>query len=94
MRRAFAMNCGIHGRRERPERAQRGGKLPLAKWPVRRPANWIERVNQSLPRQALDQLRVSVERGRPLGDLDWVQATAKRLNLDFTLRGPGRPKGA
>lgn len=73
-------------------RLHRSADLPLTPWPVRRPANWIERVNRKLDREALEKLRVSVERGRPLGDPDWVQATAQRLDLGFTLRGPGRPK--
>jgi putative transposase len=73
-------------------RLQRSGDLPLATWPVRRPTDWIERVNRVLPREALQQLRECVQRGRPLGDAAWVQATAERLGLEFTLRGPGRPK--
>ena len=32
-----------------------------------------------------------VNRGRPWGDSRWVQTTARRLGLQFTLRGPGRP---
>jgi len=66
--------------------------LPLAKWAVRRPADWTARVNRSLTRETLGQLRECVQRGRPLGDPSWVQATADRLGLGFTLRGPGRPR--
>ncbi len=64
----------------------------LAKWPVTRPANWSERVNRSLPGAALDQLRECVQRCRPLGDPSWIQTTATRLGLEFTLRRSSRPK--
>ncbi|MCI0334692.1 MAG: transposase [Planctomycetes bacterium] len=74
------------------QRLHRAATLPLAKWPVTRPTDWLQRVNRSLPGQALAQLRECVQRGRPLGDPTWVQATAARLDLAFTLRGPGRPK--
>jgi putative transposase len=73
-------------------RQHRAARLPLAKWPVSRPVDWLRRVNRNLRDDALAQLRECVQRGRPLGDPDWVQATAKRLHLDFTLRGPGRPR--
>jgi putative transposase len=73
-------------------RLQRNSDLPLAAWPIRRPPDWIERVNRNLERSKLEELRVCVQRGRPLGEADWASKTAARLGLDFTLRGPGRPK--
>lgn len=66
--------------------------VPLANWPVRRPTDWLTRVNRVLAADQLDQLRESVQRGRPLGEADWVASTAKRLGLEHTLRSPGRPK--
>jgi putative transposase len=73
-------------------RLQRARDLPLAAWPLRRPADWLVRVNRRLPSEALRQVRESVQRGRPLGDADWVRETATRLDLRHTLRGPGRPR--
>jgi putative transposase len=73
-------------------RLHQANSLPLAEWPVERPGDWLRRVNRNLREQALAQLRECVQRGRPLGDPAWVQATAHRLHLGFTLRGPGRPK--
>jgi putative transposase len=73
-------------------RGQRTASLPLVRWPIRRPRDWIERVNRSLTGETLKQLRECAHRGRPLGNANWVLATAARLGLDFTLRGPGRPK--
>jgi putative transposase len=73
-------------------RAQRGKGLPLTEWPIRRPPNWLERVNRNLQPKSLVQLRECVQRGRPLGEAAWVRRTAERLGLEFTLRGPGRPR--
>ncbi len=73
-------------------RLQRKTDLPLCKWPLRRPANWLDTVNRTLQPATLIQLRQCAQRGRPWGDASWVQATAARLGLEFTLRGPGRPK--
>jgi putative transposase len=65
---------------------------PVAAWPVDRPADWVERVNEPLPAELTADLRTSVNRGRPFGEADWVAATAERLGLTHTLRGPGRPR--
>ena len=73
-------------------RRRRPPDLPLTEWPVRRPADWIARVNRGLTPDVLTSLRECVQRGRPLGEPSWVQATADRLGLGFTLRGPGRPR--
>jgi putative transposase len=54
--------------------------------------NWVADVNEPLAKQDLELVRTSVNRGRPLGPSEWVQATARRLGLEFTLRNPGRPK--
>ena len=43
-------------------------KAILSPWPVRRPANWIARVNTPMSATELGRLRASVERGRPFGD--------------------------
>jgi len=66
--------------------------LVLSPWPVERPRNWTARVNAHLGAAQLATLRACVDRGRPLGSEQWVAATARRLGLDFTLRGPGRPR--
>jgi putative transposase len=78
--------CGLWRRRRRI------GGLPLVEWPVRRPADWIARINRDLTPETLDNLRECAQRGRPWGEPNWVRTTAERLELGFTLRGPGRPK--
>lgn len=73
--------------------ARRGGRatLRLCDWPVDRPRSWTAMVNDPLPQTQLHQLRTSVVRGRPFGSDSWVQRTARRLGLEFTLRDRGRP---
>jgi len=50
------------------------------------------RVNQPLTQQKLDTVRLSAQRGKPLGDKRWVESIAKRLYLESTLRPRGRPR--
>ena len=64
----------------------------LSPWPVNRPNNWTALVNGGISQRQLVGLRQCVDRGRPWGPGDWVQATAARLGLTFTLRGPDRPR--
>lgn len=60
-------------------------------WPVDRPQNWLELVNEAVGDTDLESLRTSVSRGRPYGDEQWVVETAHWLGLVFTLRARGRP---
>ena len=73
-------------------RRHRGKPFPLADWPVDRPRDWTAAVNESMLPKQLEALRTSVNRGRAWGEPDWVQRTAARLSLAFTLRNPGRKK--
>jgi putative transposase len=67
-------------------------RLTLADWPVARPTDWVERVNRPQDEAELEALRLSSARGRPYGDPDWTTRTARRLDLQSTLRPVGRPK--
>jgi putative transposase len=64
---------------------------PLAAWPVVRPRNWDELVNRPQTEAEVEAVRVSIQRGRPLGSPAWQKRTAKRLGLEFTFRPRGRP---
>ncbi len=64
----------------------------LSAWPLARSARWVERVNEPLSKKELDAVRVSAQRGRPLGEEGWVESIARRLNLESTMRARGRPK--
>jgi putative transposase len=64
----------------------------LHDWPVDRPANWVERVNQPITDTELSRLRTCVSRGQPLGDDTWINRTVRQLDLQHTIRREGRPE--
>ena len=70
----------------------KSGELPLSSWPLERSRNWVAWVNRGLNDEQMEEIRTCVQRDRPLGPDAWVRRTAARLGLEFTLRGPGRPR--
>jgi putative transposase len=74
------------------QRANGSGELPLSPWPVERSRTWVAWVNRGLNDEQTEKIRTCVERGRPFGSETWVRRTVTRLGLEFTLRGPGRPR--
>jgi putative transposase len=64
----------------------------LSSWPVPCPRNWLSFVNAAHTEKELERLRQSVHRGQPYGEDVWTERTAKRLNLESTLRPRGRPR--
>ncbi len=74
------------------ERTDADALLMMADWPVDRPRNWLALLNHPLDEKQMDQVRLSLKRGRPLGEARWVDKMADRLDLRHTLRDPGRPK--
>ena len=95
---ANALRAGLVKRAERwmwgglNARGYRGKPFTLANWPVEQARGWTAAVNEALADKALERIRTSVNRGRPCGEQPWVQRTAERLGLTFTLRNPGRPR--
>ncbi len=73
-------------------RRAKGKSFSMASWPVDRPRDWRELLNDEIGEDDLNGLRHSVNRGRPFGSAEWVEQTARRLNLLSTLRDPGRPR--
>lgn len=67
-------------------------QLPLAQWPVERPRDWLQWVNEPQTKKELEALRLSVDRGRPFGQEKWCEATTRRLGLESSCRKTGRPK--
>ena len=63
----------------------------LSDWPLDRPADWTDFVNQSHSDRELEALRLSVSKGRPFGAEPWQRETAKRLGLTSCFRDRGRP---
>jgi putative transposase len=76
----------------RPDRSHALRTL-LTKWPVNRPRQWVEYVNQ--PQTAAEEAAVAehIERNRPYGQAEWAQRTARTLGLEQSLRPRGRPRG-
>lgn len=70
-----------------------GGRcgVKLAAWPLPRLPGWIDRVNHPLNEKEEAQLRQAIRRSQPFGDSGWVEATARKYNLESTLRSRGRP---
>jgi putative transposase len=61
------------------------GPLPL-------PKSWQRRVQSPQTDAELEAVRRSVVRGAPFGESSWQNRTAKRLDLQSTLRPRGRPQ--
>jgi putative transposase len=64
----------------------------LSPWPIARPSRWVERVNAALTDAELASVRVSVQRGSPFGEAEWIETTSRRTGLESTLRPRGRPR--
>lgn len=64
--------------------------IPLAKWPILQPSNWIELVNTPQTEAELAELRQCVHRDQPIGEAEWVKTVAPFVGM--TLRPIGRPK--
>jgi putative transposase len=66
------------------------GRQLLCDWPTPRPTDWLDYVNRGIPADELAELRRSVQRGAPFGELRWVLATAEQYGLKSTLNPPHR----
>jgi putative transposase len=64
----------------------------LTAWPVNRPRDWTQIVNEPMSDGETSQIKTSLIRNRPMGTPAWIKKTASRLHLDHTLRNEGRPQ--
>ena len=64
--------------------------IPLERWPIPRPVNWIEIVNRPENDAELEALRTLLKRNQPIGDPEWQKAVAPFIGL--SMRPIGRPK--
>lgn len=67
-------------------------KALLSPWPITPPGNYAILLNKIQAEKDITRIRLSINKGSPLGKDKWVIQTAKELGLDSTLRGKGRPK--
>ena len=79
-----SLYCWCHGTAE--------DKSLLSKWPIPRRPGWLNWVKRPLSAKEQDRLRWSIKRGAPFGDEAWVESTARRLDIESTLRPRGRPR--
>jgi len=76
----------------RPARGRPSSSPELSDWPITRPSDWVSRVNTALGPAEEEAMRRSLDRGQPLGDVEWQAQTAARLGLESTFRPRGRPR--
>lgn len=76
-------------RRER----RKEDELPrIEDWPVRRPSDWVELVNQPATKTEIEAMRNCSRRGAPYGEVEWAHGMADQLGLGCSVRPRGRPK--
>ncbi|MEQ1562762.1 MAG: transposase [Nitrospiraceae bacterium] len=68
------------------------GSVPLHDWPMARPSEWLDWVNEGETTEQLSAIRKSVTKGQPYGSEAWVDQMVTRWNLGATVRERGRPK--
>ncbi|MGH9218094.1 MAG: hypothetical protein ACRD1W_02255 [Vicinamibacterales bacterium] len=61
--------------------------IPLERWPIPRPVNWIEFVNTPENQAELDALRDALRRNHPIGSRAWTEAVAPFVGLTLRRRG-------
>ena len=74
------------------ERGSDKEKKLLAELPFDLPINYLESVNDSINKETLELVRVSVNKGTPYGKDGWVKEMVTEHGLVHTTRGRGRPK--
>jgi putative transposase len=67
-------------------------KAILDEWPIDRPRNWAALVNEPAAASERERLKLSFDRGQPLGDASWTRRMAARMGLQYTLNPRGRPR--
>ena len=71
--------------------AQLEGHSLIDSWPINRPSDWCEIVNQRQSRIELDTMHTCIARGLPYGSAEWVEEKIKQLGFNNLLRPLGRP---
>ena len=64
----------------------------LSDGPLELPDNWNKLVNEVVVHEHNESLQNSIKRGTPYGNNRWQTVTAKKMQLEYTMRPRGRPK--
>lgn len=67
-------------------------KKLLSDPPIDLPHDYLKWLNQIDHEDTLENIRASVERGKPFGTMKWVEKIVEKFNLVSTTRKGGRPK--
>lgn len=62
-------------------------------WPIPRPPNWLDLVNEPEPTSGLQAIRKAVGTSGPFGSDRWRDETIKRLGWRYGVRPVGHPLG-
>ena len=66
-------------------------KKLLSRWPVEEPSDYVDWINQSEPKEEIENIRYTIKRNRPYGSELWVEKTVKKFSLESTMQDPWRP---
>ncbi len=66
----------------------------LDQWPIDMPTDYLSFVNTPLPTQKEQEIRYSVNKGKPYGKEEWSSAMIDKFGLKGTMREVGRPRNS
>lgn len=69
-----------------------GQKKILSAWPIDTPDNYLDWLNQSQPKEEIENIRIALKRSRPYGQDDWVNKIVSGFGLEMAMRSRGRPR--
>ncbi len=64
----------------------------LSHWPVEMPNHYIEWVNELQDEKEISSIKESIIRGKPFGNINWIEKIISKFGLETTQRPKGRPK--
>jgi len=67
-------------------------KKILSPWPVEETDDYIEWLNQSQPKEEVENIRYALKRGRPYGGGEWRNSMVSQFDLEIAMRSRGRPR--
>lgn len=67
-------------------------KKLLSTWPVSKPKDYLNWLNQAQTEDEEEAIKRSIVKGNPYGGESWIDNIVKRFSLEQTLRRVGRPK--
>ena len=67
-------------------------KKLLSPWPVETPNDYLLWINQSQPKEEIENIRYALKRNKPYGSENWTTKIIRQFGLEATIRNPWRPK--